>query len=267
MCIAVRRPSTPRTTKESSFARRATRRRRTLRTMVSLILSPISRISVLTDSSPYLDLLTRSLPLRLLPPLQPNFSYHLLGPSADSSLNVEADSPALQPQQMSRCPRGRSSERVSPPTFAFLFAPRLPLPRRCLFVFAALPSRSTTATGPQLSDGTGNELIPRFDSLELVRTSLCAVPPSSTDVLSSRLVHFSPDFCLDAGSSPGNEVKMKIWQCYDGIPAQAWYGESTSVVDAPQFPRSFFPSPPSFCIDLSLRSGALIQPLTTPASQ
>ncbi|KAF8890490.1 ricin B lectin domain-containing protein [Infundibulicybe gibba] len=28
---------------------------------------------------------------------------------------------------------------------------------------------------------------------------------------------------LDAGSAPGNNVGMKIWQCYDNLPAQAWY--------------------------------------------
>ncbi|KAF8642814.1 hypothetical protein AX16_009403 [Volvariella volvacea WC 439] len=31
------------------------------------------------------------------------------------------------------------------------------------------------------------------------------------------------NFCLDAGSSPGNGVGMKIWQCYDNLPAQDWY--------------------------------------------
>lgn len=47
------------------------------------------------------------------------------------------------------------------------------------------------------------------------------------------------NFCLDAGSSmsslrrfgscthlfqaPGNGVGMKIWQCYDNLPAQQWY--------------------------------------------
>lgn len=29
-------------------------------------------------------------------------------------------------------------------------------------------------------------------------------------------------FCLDAGSNPGNGVQMKIWQCYDQLPAQRW---------------------------------------------
>jgi len=31
------------------------------------------------------------------------------------------------------------------------------------------------------------------------------------------------NFCLDAGSTPGNGVGMKIWECYDGLPAQQWY--------------------------------------------
>ncbi|KDR84318.1 hypothetical protein GALMADRAFT_205989 [Galerina marginata CBS 339.88] len=31
------------------------------------------------------------------------------------------------------------------------------------------------------------------------------------------------NFCLDAGSTPGNAVGMKIWQCYDNLPAQQWF--------------------------------------------
>lgn len=31
------------------------------------------------------------------------------------------------------------------------------------------------------------------------------------------------NFCLDAGSSPADGTKMKIWQCYDGLAAQQWY--------------------------------------------
>ncbi|KAF8890494.1 ricin B lectin domain-containing protein [Infundibulicybe gibba] len=30
-------------------------------------------------------------------------------------------------------------------------------------------------------------------------------------------------FCLDAGSTPGNNVGMKIWQCFNGLPAQSWF--------------------------------------------
>ncbi|KAF9446179.1 carbohydrate-binding module family 13 protein [Macrolepiota fuliginosa MF-IS2] len=30
------------------------------------------------------------------------------------------------------------------------------------------------------------------------------------------------NYCLDAGSSPGNGVKVKIWTCYEGLVAQQW---------------------------------------------
>ncbi|KAL0961332.1 hypothetical protein HGRIS_006289 [Hohenbuehelia grisea] len=31
------------------------------------------------------------------------------------------------------------------------------------------------------------------------------------------------NFCLDAGTTPKSGVGMKIWTCYDNLPAQAWY--------------------------------------------
>ncbi|RDB27209.1 Endo-1,4-beta-xylanase A [Hypsizygus marmoreus] len=31
------------------------------------------------------------------------------------------------------------------------------------------------------------------------------------------------NFCLDAGTTPASGVGMKIWTCYDNLPAQAWY--------------------------------------------
>ncbi|KDQ31546.1 carbohydrate-binding module family 13 protein [Pleurotus ostreatus PC15] len=31
------------------------------------------------------------------------------------------------------------------------------------------------------------------------------------------------NFCLDAGSSPANGVGMKIWECFDNLPAQQWF--------------------------------------------
>lgn len=31
------------------------------------------------------------------------------------------------------------------------------------------------------------------------------------------------NYCLDAGTAPGNGVMAKIWQCYDGLAAQNWY--------------------------------------------
>jgi len=40
----------------------------------------------------------------------------------------------------------------------------------------------------------------------------------------SGMVHLSgTNYCLDAGSSPGNGAKMKIWTCYEGLAAQQWY--------------------------------------------
>ncbi|KAF8069880.1 G-X-X-X-Q-X-W domain-containing protein [Lyophyllum atratum] len=30
------------------------------------------------------------------------------------------------------------------------------------------------------------------------------------------------NFCLDAGSNPASGVGMKIWQCYEALPAQTW---------------------------------------------
>ncbi|KAL0950037.1 hypothetical protein HGRIS_010045 [Hohenbuehelia grisea] len=31
------------------------------------------------------------------------------------------------------------------------------------------------------------------------------------------------NFCLDAGLTPANGVQLKIWECYDGLAAQAWH--------------------------------------------
>ncbi|KAF8513974.1 carbohydrate-binding module family 13 protein [Gautieria morchelliformis] len=31
------------------------------------------------------------------------------------------------------------------------------------------------------------------------------------------------NFCLDAGSTPADFVGMKIWTCFDNLPAQAWF--------------------------------------------
>ncbi|PPQ97857.1 hypothetical protein CVT26_013026 [Gymnopilus dilepis] len=31
------------------------------------------------------------------------------------------------------------------------------------------------------------------------------------------------NFCLDAGSTPANGVGMKIWECFDNLPAQQWF--------------------------------------------
>lgn len=31
------------------------------------------------------------------------------------------------------------------------------------------------------------------------------------------------NFCLDAGANPANGVQLKLWECYDNLPAQQWY--------------------------------------------
>ncbi|KAF8988780.1 ricin B lectin domain-containing protein [Cyathus striatus] len=31
------------------------------------------------------------------------------------------------------------------------------------------------------------------------------------------------NFCLDAGSTPGSGVLMKIWECFADLPAQEWF--------------------------------------------
>ncbi|TFK23370.1 hypothetical protein FA15DRAFT_745496 [Coprinopsis marcescibilis] len=31
------------------------------------------------------------------------------------------------------------------------------------------------------------------------------------------------NFCLDAGATPGDGTTMKIWQCFDNVPAQNWF--------------------------------------------
>jgi hypothetical protein len=36
------------------------------------------------------------------------------------------------------------------------------------------------------------------------------------------------NFCLDSSTTSGNHVKMKIWQCYAGIPAQTWIYSSNN---------------------------------------
>ncbi|KAG6890522.1 hypothetical protein C0995_007722 [Termitomyces sp. Mi166 len=44
------------------------------------------------------------------------------------------------------------------------------------------------------------------------------ISPGETSVK----VHIN-NFCLDAGSNPASGVGMKIWTCYDDLPAQTWY--------------------------------------------
>ncbi|KAF8999269.1 ricin B lectin domain-containing protein [Cyathus striatus] len=40
---------------------------------------------------------------------------------------------------------------------------------------------------------------------------------------STKIQLANTNFCLDAGSNPGNGIGMKIWQCYDNLPAHQWW--------------------------------------------
>jgi 4-diphosphocytidyl-2C-methyl-D-erythritol kinase len=41
--------------------------------------------------------------------------------------------------------------------------------------------------------------------------------------LSTKVRVDGTNFCLDAGTTAANGVGLKIWQCYDNLPAQQWY--------------------------------------------
>ncbi|KAF9556255.1 hypothetical protein CPC08DRAFT_694670 [Agrocybe pediades] len=40
---------------------------------------------------------------------------------------------------------------------------------------------------------------------------------------STKIQLANTNFCLDAGSNPANGVGLKIWQCFDNLPAQQWF--------------------------------------------
>ncbi|KAF8988418.1 ricin B lectin domain-containing protein, partial [Cyathus striatus] len=67
-------------------------------------------------------------------------------------------------------------------------------------------------------------------------------------------------YCLDAGSSPANGVGMKIWTCYDNLPAQTWtYTTSNTIALSVQ----------GQCLDLtngSLTNGNQVQTWQCTAS-
>jgi len=41
------------------------------------------------------------------------------------------------------------------------------------------------------------------------------------------------NFCLDSGTNPINGSKMKIWQCFDNLAAQAWYYDDNGNIKLP----------------------------------
>ncbi|PPR04288.1 hypothetical protein CVT26_004075 [Gymnopilus dilepis] len=51
------------------------------------------------------------------------------------------------------------------------------------------------------------------------------------------------DFCLDAGIVPSNGSKLKIWQCFEDLPAQTWNTTEASTVRLSNFGKA------DFCLD------------------
>ncbi|KAJ3552675.1 hypothetical protein NM688_g4026 [Phlebia brevispora] len=49
------------------------------------------------------------------------------------------------------------------------------------------------------------------------------VPSMRTEPQWTSTTAMAPNFCLDAGTTPGDGTQMKIWQCYSGLAAQTWY--------------------------------------------
>lgn len=69
------------------------------------------------------------------------------------------------------------------------------------------PSPNAVADGTSVSSGRcGSAPLQTWD-----------IVPGSTAVRLS-----GTNFCFDAGSDPRNNVPLKLWTCYDGLPAQTW---------------------------------------------
>ncbi|KAL1410798.1 hypothetical protein Q8F55_001740 [Vanrija albida] len=97
-------------------------------------------------------------------------------------------------------------------------------------------SRTTSTTTPPTP--SGKAIRPGRDAtkcLEVVNGSLANGTPviiATCNGSSKQRFDLTPgstaikvagsNFCLDAGSSPASGTKMKIWQCYSGLPAQSW---------------------------------------------
>ncbi|KAF8992602.1 carbohydrate-binding module family 13 protein [Cyathus striatus] len=47
---------------------------------------------------------------------------------------------------------------------------------------------------------------------------------------SMKVQWYGTNFCLDAGSTLGNGILMKIWQCFDNLPAQQWFYTSDNHI-------------------------------------
>jgi hypothetical protein len=67
------------------------------------------------------------------------------------------------------------------------------------------------------------------------------------------------DLCLDAGTNPGDGSKVKIWQCYDGLPQQTWryvsvygVGYSFKINGTSEWRRKDKDTGQADCLDLCL---------------
>ncbi|KAF9449742.1 carbohydrate-binding module family 13 protein [Macrolepiota fuliginosa MF-IS2] len=78
----------------------------------------------------------------------------------------------------------------------------------------------------------------------------CNGTPAQNWVISpgeGHVVLANTGFCLDAGSAPANGVGMKIWQCFDNLPAQDWFYTSDQRIALTN---------QGFCLDLT--NGSLV---------
>jgi hypothetical protein len=74
-----------------------------------------------------------------------------------------------------------------------------------------------TAMDQQLNSGFSVGERPKFDLQE----PISALMPGQVSSLNNSSYHYHLLFTI-MNQAPGNGVGMKIWQCYDNLPAQTW---------------------------------------------
>ncbi|RXW19505.1 hypothetical protein EST38_g6362 [Candolleomyces aberdarensis] len=114
------------------------------------------------------------------------------------------------PPPLYRCPFANTTYQITfcpsgqwPGPQTFRIHPTLVHPEKCLDVRGAVFANGTPV---QIYDCNGT--------------------PAQNWILSrgsTKVQLAGTNFCLDASSTPGNGVGIKIWQCYDNLPAQQWY--------------------------------------------
>ena len=91
------------------------------------------------------------------------------------------------------------------------------------------------ATAPQRNDGSSTAVAPRCDSRG--PTSVLTLVPVSVPLLGKR--YNTTDEFLD----PADGIQLKIWQCYDNLPAQQWYYDENRIeLDNQGYYRNSFSS-------------------------